>query len=278
MITELNKQDFYTIKHLTDPCNNIEVRAVVNGNSPGWVYVDHLTGPTAAVVWIQGQEGFHIIGDARSESFRTGLEAYMTQHIEPRLQKLGVNWVEISGETDSWTDTLQEIFTTRDISSDIQHVFTLRGNSDTSEYIEDKIMIRRIDENLLNSRRLDNHSFLEEKINRFWNSMDTFLQVGFGYIVEHNNNVVSACFSSFVDDQTHAIDIETLEGYKRNKYGTAVARAFIDECKQRGISPYWDCSPENMGSISVAGSLGLTPYFDYKIFWYECRTLVPKTT
>ncbi|OAB36702.1 acyl-CoA thioesterase [Paenibacillus macquariensis subsp. defensor] len=272
MISELNIQDFYTIKHLTDPCNNIEVRAVVNGNNPGWVYVDHLTEPTAVLVWIQGQEGFHIVGDEHSEPFRIGLEAYMTQHIEPRLQKLGVNWVEISGETQLWGQTIQEIFTSRDISSDIQHVFTLKGNIDTSEFmVEDKIMIRRIDANLLNSRRLDNHSFLEEKINRFWDSVDAFLQLGFGYIVEHNNNVVSACFSAFVDKEIHAIDIETLEGYKRNKYGTAVAKAFMEECKQKGISPYWDCSPENTGSITVAKSLGLTPYCDYKIFWYEFK-------
>ncbi|OAB45295.1 GNAT family N-acetyltransferase [Paenibacillus glacialis] len=271
MITELNKQDFYTIKHLTDPCNNIEVRAVVNGNNPGWVYIDHPTEPTAALVWIQGQEGFHIIGDAQSGHFRTGLEAYMTQHIEPRLQKLGVNWVEISGETDSWAETIQEIFNSRDISSDIQHVFTLKRNIDTSEFIEDKIMIRRLDENILNSMRLENHTFLEEKINRYWDSTDAFLQLGFGYMVEHNNNVVSLCFSAFVDNETHAIDIETLEGYKRNKYGTAVARAVMEECKQRGISPYWDCSPDNTGSITVAKSLGMTPYFDYRIFWYEFK-------
>lgn len=269
MITELNKQDFSTISHITDRCNNIEVRAIVSGNNPGWVFVDHPIEPTASLVWIQGQKGFHMVGDAQSKSFRTGLDLYMTQHIEPRLREQNVNWVEISVETDSWAEAIQEILHNRNLSNDIQHVFTLRENIVTSEIREEQVMVRRLDKDLLNSKELENHSFLEDKIHHFWDSIDSFLQKGFGYIALHNNNVVSLCFSAFIADQTHAIDIETLEGYKRNHYGIAVARAFVEDCKQQGIQPYWDCSPDNAGSIRVAKRVGLSPYFDYRIYWYK---------
>jgi hypothetical protein len=39
MITELNKQEFYKVRYITDQCNNIEV--------------------TAAIIWTRGQGGFH---------------------------------------------------------------------------------------------------------------------------------------------------------------------------------------------------------------------------
>ncbi|MNP72003.1 GNAT acetyltransferase [compost metagenome] len=81
--------------------------------------------------------------------------------------------------------------------------------------------------------------------------------------------MVSLCFSSFVADQTHAIDIETLEGFRRKSYGTAVARAFVQECMQKEIYPYWDCSPDNSGSIRLAKTIGMSLNFDYKIFWYN---------
>lgn len=154
-------------------------------------------------------------------------------------------------------------------SNNIQHVFSLKDNMEPSEVKENKVIIRRIDHNLLNSKRLANHSFLEGKIHQFWDSIDAFLQQGFGYIGEHDNHVVSICFSAFVADQTHAIDIETLEGYTRKHYGTAVARAFIEECKLKRIRPYWDCSPDNTGSIRLAESMGMDSYFDYRIFWYK---------
>ncbi|MFC6333118.1 GNAT family N-acetyltransferase [Paenibacillus septentrionalis] len=40
-------------------------------------------------------------------------------------------------------------------------------------------------------------------------------------------------------------------------------------CVEKGISPYWDCSPDNTGSIGVAKTIGLSSSFDYKIFWYN---------
>ncbi|MGG4345715.1 GNAT family N-acetyltransferase [Paenibacillus lautus] len=268
MITELNKSEFYKIKHITDKYENIEVRAVVNGNNPGGVYVDHPTEPTAALIWIEGQKGFQIIGDAQSKPFLTGLEEYMRNHIEPKLQKQNINWVEIGLDPDPWNKTIQNIFKKRDISSDTQHVFTLSGKPQPIKFQDQEVNIQRISRELLKSRRLENHSFLENKILRFWDSTDSFLEQGFGYFVEDNNNVVSLCFSAFIVDKTHAIDIETLEEHKRRNYGASVARAFVQECVQKGIHPYWDCTPDNTGSIRLAQKVGMSLDFDYQISWY----------
>ncbi|WP_438350707.1 GNAT family N-acetyltransferase [Paenibacillus sp. FA6] len=269
MITELNKQEFYKVRHITDQCNNIEVRAVINGINPGWVYVDHPTEITAALIWTRGQAGFQVVGDSQNKHFLNGLEAYMTNYIEPKLKKLNINWVEISGENESWAETIQAIFNKRNISNDIQHVFKLKGDMESSEFQDENITIQRIDRELLKSRRFGNQSFLEDKISHFWDTIDDFAQHGFGYIASHNNDVVSLCISAFVADQTHAIDIETLEGYRRRNYGASVARAFVEECKLNGINPYWDCSPENTGSIRLAKSVGMSLCFNYKIFWYN---------
>ena len=70
MITELNQLEFDKVKHLTDSCRNIEVRAVVSGLNPGRIYVDDATNITAALIWIQGHSGFQLIGDAKSIPFQ----------------------------------------------------------------------------------------------------------------------------------------------------------------------------------------------------------------
>jgi len=50
---------------------------------------------------------------------------------------------------------------------------------------------------------------------------------------------------------------------------TPFGYSFVQECVEKGISPYWDCSPDNTGSIGVAKTIGLSSSFDYKIFWYN---------
>lgn len=268
MITELNRQDYYKIRHITDKCKNVEVRSVLNKNNPGRVYVDHPTDPTAALIWIQGQQGFQLVGDAKSRSFKENLEEFMRIHIEPQLKKQNIDFVELGAELDTWDKSIQEIFHNRNISSDKQHVFIMKEKPQSIQIQDREITIHQIDTDVLKSRRLENHSFVEKKILCFWDSLDIFLDQGFGCYVEHNNHVVSVCLSAFVADHTHAIDIETLDGYRRRNYGAAVATAFVQECTQRGIHPYWDCTPENTGSIRIAQSIGMSHDFDYQIFWY----------
>ncbi|GGH27123.1 GNAT family N-acetyltransferase [Paenibacillus segetis] len=268
MIAQFIKQDFYKIRHITDKCDNIEVRAVVSGINPGQVYVDHPTMPTAALIWIQGQAGFQVVGDPHSKSFLNDLEPYMRTYIEPNLIEQNISCVEI-GADETWTETLQVTFKNRNLSNDIQHVFKLNEDMETNEIHTDGVIIRKLDEDVLKSRRFENQSYLEGKISRFWDSIDDFLQHGFGYIAEQNNTVVSSCFSAFVADHTHAIDIETIEGYRKRNLGALVARAFVEECKREGIHPYWDCTPENTGSIRLAKSVGMSLDFNYRIFWYN---------
>jgi len=241
----------------------------VNGTNPGSVYVDYKADPTAALIWIPGQQGFQLIGNAQSSIFLTNLEEYIRNNIEPKLQKEGIHWVEIGVEKDTWDNTMQEIFINRNISSSIQHVYCLEDNLKAIELQDNEIIVRKIDTDLLNSKHLENHSFLEKKITAFWDSTDSFLQNGFGYFVERNNHLVSLCFSAFCAEQVHAIDIETLEMYRKSNYGKTVASAFIQECIQRGIQPYWDCTPENAGSNRIAKAIGLAPNFDYQIYWYK---------
>ena len=69
--------------------------------------------------------------------------------------------------------------------------------------------------------------------------------------------MVSLCFSAFVVDKTHAIDIETLEEHKRRNYGRS-SSGICTGMSSKGIRPYWDCTPENTGSIRLAEKVGMT--------------------
>lgn len=271
MISELKPQDFQKIKHLTDPCNNIEVRAVAEGINPGRVYADHPDEPEAALIWIQGQSDFQIVGNPRSQGFLQGLDSYMRTTLEPELIKQNIHAVEIVPENREWGETIRAIFHPRHLSHDIQHVFGLiEGNVPPAlEVVPPPVTISRMDKETLGSGRYENHSFLERKILHYWNSIEEFLQHGIGYIAECNEKVASVCFSGFVAGSTHAVDVETLEEFRRQHYAEGAVKAFVKECCQHNFQPYWDCSPDNMGSIRLAEGAGLSLDFSYPIFWYN---------
>lgn len=269
MITELHKTEFYRIRHITDTCSNIEVKAIVDGMNPGRVFADHPENIRAALIWIQGQSGFHIVGDPQSKAFVSGLASYMQNEIEPWLNKLNIGYVEISCETAGWMEAIEVIFGEHKLSNGHQHVFRPGEAMQMDGIPSGNVTVHRLHKNIFTAQRLSNPAFVEEKLSRFWDSPDEFFQHGFGYYVECNHTVVSLCFSAFVAGQTHAIDIETIEGYRKRNYAAAAARAFVAECGSRGGQPYWDCSPDNPGSIRLAGMLGMVPHFDYSIFWYS---------
>ncbi|WP_336780849.1 GNAT family N-acetyltransferase [Paenibacillus illinoisensis] len=281
MISELNQLDFDKVKHLTDSCRNIEVRAVMSGLNPGRIYVDDATNITAALIWIQGQSGFQLIGDAKSAPFRKELHGFMKKHIEPELLNLHMQSVEISVTDGHWEEVLQKMSGSRDVAGDIQHVFlsssvkgwmntisqTACSSLYTSQYEDVKVL--SIEEALLKEKLLNQLSLLKDKISHFWITAEDFLKYGFGYIAVHNDDIASVCLSAFVADGMHAIDIETIEVYRRRNYGALVVLAYAEECKARGVHPYWDCSPSNTGSIRLAKGIGLSLDFNYKVYWYD---------
>lgn len=281
MISELNKNEFYKVRHITDLTSNIEVKAVASGLNPGRIYVDDATNITAILIWIKGQNGFQLMGNARSAPFLNELGEFMKVYIEPELLRLHINTVEIGVVDESWEDVLHRMAGNREVFSDIQHVFTLDSGADLTEYLnhpaihegnpysDEVVRILRIDEALLKAEKFNNLSFLNDKISSFWNNMDDFLEHGFGYIAVHGQDIASVCSSAFIADQTHAIDIETTEAYRRRNYGALVARAFVEECRTKGVHPYWDCSPDNAGSIRLAEGVGMSLDFNYKVYWYN---------
>ncbi|NGZ76680.1 GNAT family N-acetyltransferase [Saccharibacillus alkalitolerans] len=276
MITELDRQHFHKVFLLLESCRNIEARAVACGTNPGAVYADHPESPTAALVWMQGLQGFQLIGDPRSASLSAGLDACMRAHIEPRLAGQRLGTVEIGVDSAVSDQVLSSLFPVRRVQVDRQHVFALKPDhtpvpAQASEVrtLPPRTAIRSMDLALLKSREFADFSFLKQKILACWDSFDAFAEHGFGCLAEQDGRIVSLCFSAFVHGSTHAVDIETAEEYRNSGCGTAVARHYVQECIRRGLRPYWDCTPENAGSIRIAENTGLSPDFDYRVFWYE---------
>ena len=265
MIHELQQANS---KVLALHCSFPEARAIIEGNNPGWLFVDDLNTPSAGLVWAKGMEGFYLIGDANNTKFLDELDIFTEQVLKPRLHDLGMTWLEIGGD-ESWNLSIENAYRKRRLKSSQQWVYTLKATKQEPgkqfKAINDR-RVERIDRDLLARLFEDNEKFLLSKLTRFWYSVDAFINTGLGYVFLDGEEIVSLCFSGFVAGNIHVIDIETKVIHRRKGYAESVSQAFVADCINREIQPYWDCMAENIASARLAERLGFRKNRIYTLY------------
>jgi RimJ/RimL family protein N-acetyltransferase len=249
-------------------CPFPEALAVMEGNNPGWAYVDDLNAPRAALVWARGIEGFYLVGDANNPVLLEELDLYTEQVLEPRLRDLGVACFEISGDN-SWNPVIGNAFEKRSVESSQQWIYTLKPNTYESvrqlRAFADR-RLHKVDRHLLFRLSATNKEFLFSKLIQFRGTVDRFVNTGLGYVLVDREEIVSLCFSSFVAGNVHVIDIETRASHRRKGYAEIVAGAFVAACIGKHLQPHWDCMAENTASARLAEKLGFTQGHVYTLY------------
>lgn len=273
MISELKKSDFYKCKDLLYEQGQIEARAVVEGGKPGRVFVDDVNSPTSGLIWLGNNDGFIFIGNESNEGYNSQLDQFIDSVIVPEARKVGLTWFEGIGNHSKWDETIKKVFKDRNLGSWNQRVYTLRKEDYKGTYeltSEEEYKIVKMSE-ALSDNSIKNSEFLYSKIEEFWPSSEAFLNEGVGYCVVYENEIVSVCFSGFVVDNVHCIDIETLKEHQGKKLAQKVACTFVEDCLTNNLVPYWDCMESNKPSIAVAEKIGFRNVFNYKGYEFKLK-------
>lgn len=265
MITELKKHEFYKCKHMIIIQGHMEVKAIIEGINPGRIFVDNTEYPTSGLIWLGNNDGFFFIGNEENQEFNRGLNDFFYRVIEPEAKKVGLHWFEGVGHHPNWNKRINKIFQHRKIGSWNQKVYMLQ-ESDYKQANEPAIAqgytILKINKSLYENS-IHNLDFINAKILGFWSSLDDFFDYGIGFVAVYQNQIISSCFSGFVAEGTHNIDIETLEEHQGKKLAQKLAHTFVKECFRKGMIPYWDCMEGNKPSIAVAENIGFSNVFNY---------------
>lgn len=250
---------------------NPEAFAIVQGENPGRIFVDDIDSPSAALIWSQGIEGFYLVGNAGSRVFSTQLDAYVQRVIEPEAMKSGLEWFEVSGDRPDWNETIADIFADHTIETSLQSVYGLTDEKYTIDRLcnVDRENVQRICPSLIRKPEIRNQDFLQSKLDRFWRVSDDFFKAGFGYAAVHDRQVVSVCFSAFVAASVHVVDVETTPANRYQGFAKMATAAFLSECLERELQPYWDCMAENNASRGLAESVGLRKVREYMLHSFK---------
>lgn len=273
MICELSKNGFYRCNSLVNEQGQLEVRAVIAGVNPGRIFVDNLSSPNSGLIWLGNNDGFFFIGDAENEEFNKEMNRFINNVIVPEARKAGLDCFEGIGNHSKWNKTIERIFQHRNLKSWNQRVYTLRKKGYENHHepeIEQEYTVLKMSKALYenSNNAFKNIDFLQSKILEFWSSSDRFFNEGIGYCIVYDDVIVSVCFSGFVFENIHCIDIETIEGYQGRKLAQKIAHSFVKDCLENDIIPYWDCMELNKPSVAVVENVGFTNVFNYVGYYF----------
>ncbi|WP_226658885.1 GNAT family N-acetyltransferase [Guptibacillus hwajinpoensis] len=259
MIHELNQDEFYKCERLLNDVGHIEAKAVIEGNNPGRVFVDHVVFPKSGLIWLGNHDGFFFIGDEENTGFLQEMNEYLDQNIIPEARELGLTYFIAIGHHSRWDNTIEMLFAHRHMQKFDQNVYRLdHPKAHHQPSVKPEYEVIKISEDLLGDQNnsIQNRSFLQSKLTEFWASPSDFLDKGIGYGVVIQNLIVSLCFSGFVAGKVHALDMETIEEHRGKKLGQLAASSVVNDCVSQSMIPYWDCEEANQPSNAIARKIG----------------------
>ncbi|MFQ5919302.1 MAG: GNAT family N-acetyltransferase [Thermoplasmata archaeon] len=273
MINRLEPGDYQKVRSQFRPLDyQLIIRAVIEGTSPGVIYVDDVEVPRSALLC--SAEGCFLAGDETSSVFNRALRdllveqffAAKTSRQADEAISSAFNLAQVfTVHPDGWISRFPVIFEgRRPLKVPRKHYTCSEVRIDWRARIPRGYSIQRIDRGFLSREGMDVPSHIPSWMKANWGSIDAFMDRGFGFGMIHDRAVVSWSLADCVSGTEGEIGIRTREDYRRKGLATLTAASTVDHAFSRGLTKVgWHTDEENTASIRVAEKVGFTETRDY---------------
>ncbi len=266
MIFELHPSKFpQVIPIFQDHKQYLPVYAVVEGNFPGRIFVDHLDSPRTALVWATGRWSF-LDGDPLNDAFSANIPGFLLETVIPASLALEMNWFEIyAADTSEWAAVIERALGAFKVGKHYETTYRL----DRQAYLKSRqtvalpegVLLERMDIPILR-RPLREIPTIPESFRR---------RTAVGYCLKRGEQYLAYCRNNgFISGREFMIDVETLVESERNRgHGTAVSTALIDYALEHRLNPWWETTEYNIPSQKLAQKLGFVATESYPVYSIE---------
>lgn len=265
---ELSKLNYNKIKSMID--RNISSNAflsVIDGYSPGAVFVDDLENPITALIWSKGVAGFGVAGNRLSEYFTNNFLPFVDDYLIHFLREQGHTRFEVNCINEALNHSFTQLISVKNPDKWNQNLYAYDNSNQGYRKCKCDKKAYIVNRELLESRV--NTDLIKETITQYWDSLDEFFLHGIGYCCLENNTAVSLSYTSFISDSFYEIGIETLECYRKKGYAYIASLSVLDAVISRGKVPFWECSADNIASAKTAEKHGFRKKLVYTCFGFD---------
>ncbi len=234
------------------------VSAVLEGNSPGQIYVDNRKMPAVALLYAEGAF-FFISGDENYAGLEDSFVPLLFDQVLPQIID---KELVIFSFTPAWREKLDLLLGDKGAIQISRKVFRFNPekfavHANWRANIPIGFVVREID------------SILAEQFPAYQAVVDA-VSKRFGVCLLQGDEIVSECNAIFVGGGEAEIDIHTNERFQGQGFARLTASAFIELCLSRGLRPAWSCWPERHASCALARRLGFEEIPDVPAhLWFE---------
>lgn len=265
---ELNKLNYNKIESMIDrKISSNAFLSVIDGYSPGTVFVDDLENPITALIWSKGVAGFGVAGNCFSEYFTMNFLPFVNDYLIPFLREQGHTRFEVNCVNEALNHSFSELISAKNPDKWNQNLYAYDNFNQGYHNCKCDKKAYIVNSELLESQV--NTNLIKETITQYWDSLDEFFLHGIGYCCLEDNTAVSLSYTSFISDSFHEIGIETLECYRKKGYAYIASRSVLDAVISRGKVPFWECSADNIASAKTAEKLGFRKKLVYTCFGFD---------
>lgn len=260
---KLNQYEYKKVENIfKELAFNIVIKSVIDGNTPGEIYVDNKDNPKTALVWDMMGE-LLVEGESNNDEFNKEINRLIIEELKTRAANRYIPCFDFY-YSKKFENKLHVLLPQENCIRIDRNVYKFKKlKIDWRELIPEDCNMVIIDEKLLERKDLKHIEGVKGWINSFWHSENDLISKGIGYCLIKDGIVVSWCLSVFVSDKNFEFGLETVEQYRGNNYGKLTAAACMEYCTYNNIIPFWQCNKDNIPSNKVAESIGFEKYFQY---------------
>lgn len=255
---EVNKNDLPRIVPMFERIYDTVMLSCLQGHM-GQVFVDNIESPKGTILFC----GSFVFIEGKK------IEDELIEYIKIILDKSGLDGLFIISKALNIGELLEKVYGNK--LSKLQRCaiekkeeeFDLEKLHSMVNNLPPQYKVKRINEELYYECKKEEWTL--DFVSNF-NSAKDFLERGIGYVILHDNTIVSGASSYTIYDDGIEIEIATRNNYRRMGLAQVVGAALILECRKLGLYPSWDAA--NMASVQLATKLGyrsLGPYDTYCI-------------
>ncbi len=266
-LEKLSREHYSQIAPLfSDLRFNLVVDSILDGNTPAWVYANHVEHPGVAWMWNRMDAVLLGVRQTRIDDIDS-LRRVLHDEIIPEARKTGIPELTFFSDFQNHyhlVAALVENLNFHTAKRRFYHFKKPKNNLHPPIAVDAKLYKMAAD--MFSGQKDRNEQRVLGWILSFWESIDAFLERGFGFYVVHNNQIASWCLSVYTSGNHYELGLETAGNFRQKGFATATAAAAVKYCDEEGFVPHWHCWNDNEGSIAVAQKVGFFRPMGYRVF------------
>jgi RimJ/RimL family protein N-acetyltransferase len=219
------------------------VHAVLEGRQRGAVFVDRVARPET--VFVCPVSGFcFLFGEARSGCFERFLPQLLAEHLPDQAA--------VFATSAAWRETLDGLLIRKITRIGFEFHPSAPVSPVAAEPIPPGFALEPMDATVMEKWSPG----IDPWVIRIWGGPESFAANVFGTAVVTEGRIVSFCTACAIGGGEAEAEVGTVPELRGRGLATRAARAFIAQCRERGLRPAWNCVAGNAPSAALARRLG----------------------